>query len=457
MPGFSSVISNNVLANHIISLAGKQVQGIGVFDDINARNNLSGGDGNSTSRVDGFLALVKDADGSGTTKAYIFIGGDSGDPDQGDYVGDSAWTNASNWKEISTFTEVSQDTTPQLGGNLDVNGNSITSTSNGNITIDPNGTGNVLIGNFTFDADQSVGAGQDGYVLTHTDGSGISLQPSVNTDTKINNVRDNDTSTIITDVTSIRFTGGLCAATGTTGIATVSVGGTINRLTDVDDTISAAAGDVLIYNATSSKYEPQNLTAGSNITITNGDGSITIAADQRTQEEIEDFVSGLIVGGEDITVTYNDTAGTLTIDKDTTTSYYPSTTGLDTDGEASGEIVYIGQSGDNLTAGSVYYYTSSGSWQAADADAVSTASGLIGMALGTNPTTAGVLLRGYGVSSSNLGTVGSVVYLSTNAGEVTETAPSGNGDVVRVMGYTLNATSDLMYFNPSPDWIELTV
>ena len=199
------------------------------------------------------------------------------------------------------------------------------------------------------------------------------------------------------------------------------------------------------------------MTAGSNITITNGDGSITIAADQRTQEEIEDFVNGLIVGGDDITVTYNDTAGTLTINKDTTTSYYPSISGLDTDGEASGEIVYIGQSGDNLTAGSVYYYTSSGSWQAADADAVSTASGLIGMALGTNPTTAGVLLRGYGVSSSNLGTVGSVVYLSTTAGEVTETAPSGNGDVVRVMGYTLNATSDLMYFNPSPDWIELTV
>ncbi len=35
------------------------------------------------------------------------------------------------------------DETPQLGGNLDVNGNTITSTSNANVVIDPNGTGTV--------------------------------------------------------------------------------------------------------------------------------------------------------------------------------------------------------------------------------------------------------------------------------------------------------------------------
>ena len=38
------------------------------------------------------------------------------------------------------------DLTPQLGGNLDVNGQTITSASNGNIVIDPDGTGNVGIG-----------------------------------------------------------------------------------------------------------------------------------------------------------------------------------------------------------------------------------------------------------------------------------------------------------------------
>ena len=41
------------------------------------------------------------------------------------------------------LTEVVADTTPQLGGNLDVNGNDIVSVSNGDIDILPNGTGVV--------------------------------------------------------------------------------------------------------------------------------------------------------------------------------------------------------------------------------------------------------------------------------------------------------------------------
>jgi hypothetical protein len=46
----------------------------------------------------------------------------------------------------SEINELSLDTSPQLGGDLDVNGQIITSASNGNIIIEPNGTGAVLIG-----------------------------------------------------------------------------------------------------------------------------------------------------------------------------------------------------------------------------------------------------------------------------------------------------------------------
>ena len=45
-----------------------------------------------------------------------------------------------------TIENVVEDTTPQLGGDLDVNGNDIVSTSNADINISPNGTGRVTLG-----------------------------------------------------------------------------------------------------------------------------------------------------------------------------------------------------------------------------------------------------------------------------------------------------------------------
>ena len=47
------------------------------------------------------------------------------------------------------ITSIVEDTSPQLGGNLDVNGNDIVSTSNADIDIIPNGTGDVNLGSDT--------------------------------------------------------------------------------------------------------------------------------------------------------------------------------------------------------------------------------------------------------------------------------------------------------------------
>ena len=41
--------------------------------------------------------------------------------------------------------DIVTDTSPQLGGNLDVNGNALVSTANGNIAITPNGSGLVRL------------------------------------------------------------------------------------------------------------------------------------------------------------------------------------------------------------------------------------------------------------------------------------------------------------------------
>ena len=67
----------------------------------------------------------------------------------------------------SGIASVAADSTPQLGGDLDVNGNAIVSASNGNIAITPNGSGKVIIDGLS----HPVADGNAGQVLK-TDGSG---------------------------------------------------------------------------------------------------------------------------------------------------------------------------------------------------------------------------------------------------------------------------------------------
>ena len=64
-------------------------------------------------------------------------------------------------------TGVLTDLAPQLGGNLDVNGNSIISTSDGDIAITPNGTGKVILDGLSYPTTD----GTTGQFLK-TDGSG---------------------------------------------------------------------------------------------------------------------------------------------------------------------------------------------------------------------------------------------------------------------------------------------
>ena len=54
--------------------------------------------------------------------------------------------NTVNFLDSTVVADLVGDTSPQLGGNLDVNGNDIVSTSNADIDIIPNGTGDVNLG-----------------------------------------------------------------------------------------------------------------------------------------------------------------------------------------------------------------------------------------------------------------------------------------------------------------------
>ena len=54
--------------------------------------------------------------------------------------------NTVNWLDSTVSADLSGDSSPQLGGDLDVNGQDIVSTSNADIDIIPNGTGDVNLG-----------------------------------------------------------------------------------------------------------------------------------------------------------------------------------------------------------------------------------------------------------------------------------------------------------------------
>ena len=104
--------------------------------------------------------------------------------------------NTVNWLDSTVVFDIVGDTTPQLGGDLDVNGNSLVSTSNGNITFTPDGTGKVVISGLSFPtsdgtADQVLKTDGSGN-LSFTDVSGgTSWQSSIVTGTTLSAVAGN--------------------------------------------------------------------------------------------------------------------------------------------------------------------------------------------------------------------------------------------------------------------------
>jgi len=117
-----------------------------------------------------------------------------------------------------------------------------------------------------------------------------------------------------------------------------------------------------------------------------------------------------------------------------------------------GDILKTGTG--TLTAGKVYYLNTSNAWTPTDADVVADSSGFIGIALGTSPTSDGILIRGYVRSSSFTYNEGVKLYLSTSSGEITNIAPTASGTVIRIVGYQVDRLNNKIYFNPSNEWLE---
>jgi hypothetical protein len=126
--------------------------------------------------------------------------------------------------------------------------------------------------------------------------------------------------------------------------------------------------------------------------------------------------------------------------------------------------VLVAIAGETVVAGQLVYLRYDGSWYLAAATAVATATQLIGIALNGANANRGlaILLDGLiGISYiDQFGTItsGAPLYISTTAGYVSEAAPTGTGEIVRLVGHNIYENSSnyaVIRFQPDNSWIEL--
>ena len=179
------------------------------------------------------------------------------------------------------------------------------------------------------------------------------------------------------------------------------------------------------------------------------DGEMVNAAifsDGQNEDEVE-----LVLGN-------NSNGATIQVDSTSGLTFnHPAVSGYGND-EGAGDILRDG--GGSLTAGKLYFMpTGSTTWTETRAATDTSGSGqLLGIAMGSSPTSNGLLIRGFfDVNSYLSGTFksGHPVYMGTAGAYMQMHAPSGSGEILRVLGYC-TSTANVIYFSPSPDFIEFS-
>ena len=206
----------------------------------------------------------------------------------------------------SALSNVVEDTSPQLGGNLDMNGADIVTTSNATIDLAPNGTGTVVVrgntnsGRVVFNCEsnshgQTLASQPHSASATNTmllpQGANSTLVSLVSTDTLTNKTltspKINEDVAVTTTATEINLIDG-DTSRGTTAVATgdgilINDGGTM-RMTNVDTVSTYFAGHSV---GGSNIVTTGALNSGS---ITSGFGTIDTGSSTIT-------TTGLISGG----------------------------------------------------------------------------------------------------------------------------------------------------------------
>ena len=199
------------------------------------------------------------------------------------------------------LSNIVEDTTPQLGGALDVNSKEIISVSNNNITFAPNGTGKVVFKGVS--GNGGNGAGR--FVLNCEQNShGITIQgpphsASANYTLTLPNTDGNADQVLKTNGSGVLDWVDQASGSSQNLFSTIAVSGQNNVVAD-------------------STTDTLTLVAGSNMTITtNASGdSITFAAaggSSLSTEQVQDIVGAMFTGNTEtnITATYQDSDGTI--------------------------------------------------------------------------------------------------------------------------------------------------
>ena len=134
--------------------------------------------------------------------------------------------------------------------------------------------------------------------------------------------------------------------------------------------------------------------------------------------------------------------------------------------KVSGEIAFFGTN-TSVQAGKAYALQSDNSWIGVTDTTEARAGGMIALAIGTN-SSSGMLLRGFATfngsnSSASYDTLdtssGLKIYVGNStthsaAGNMTTTLNVTSGQFVRILGYSIGAATNTIYFNPDNTFIE---
>ena len=269
--------------------------------DVNGNSIVSASNGNIAITPDGTGSVVLDGQNwpqaDGTSGQYLTTNGS----------GQLSWAAAATG-------DIVDDTTPQLGGNLDVNGNSIISASNGNIAITPNGTGSIVLDGQNWpQADGSA----DSFLKTN--GSGQLSWAAVPSGAFT--ISDGSTTDTFTTGQTLTFTG---SSGITTTVSDNQVTFALGTLTSLDvDNLTLDGNEISSTNANGNISLNPNGTGSVNVNsakITNL-GAPSASTDAATKQYVDAVAQGLHVHAQVHAITTTSlatiTGGSVTYDNGT--------------------------------------------------------------------------------------------------------------------------------------------